>query len=248
MIPRVLSALIVVFWLVMTSLLVRLEIDPDKSSVLAVPPTHVFNLMFTHEQTSELSIADSNGTTIGNLMLRPKTDPNLNERTLDFSGGFLVSTQTVRRQRVNWRGSLSLDHAYGMLHWEFDFDLREPATHVHINLNPQDHQIHYAIHQGGQLIEQSSLSPNEAGLNSLLRDKLFLDPAVIENFRGNFRPPTLSAKQTELSYRKEKIVAYLLTVKQGETELAEIHVSQLGQILLAKTIFGYTFSADDVMP
>jgi len=32
------------------------------------------------------------------------------------------------------------------------------------------------------------------------------------------------------------VVAYLLTLKQGETTLAEIYVSQLGQVLTAKTL------------
>lgn len=242
------AAFIVVFWLVMISLLLRLEISPDQSGILTVPASHVFNLMFAHQQTSELFITDSRREHIGNLTLRPKTDPRLDERSLGFGGGFLFKMPNTRCRRINWNGSLTMDRAFKTLHWEFDFDFREPDTHVHASLNPGDHQIHYKIKQGGQIIEQSSFPADDPGVNSFLRDKLLFDPGVVENFRSNLNPPTLTAKQTELKYRKEKIAAYLLTVRQGEIVLAEIYVSQLGQILTAQTIFGCTFSAEDMMP
>ena len=56
-----------------------------------------------------------------------------------------------------------------------------------------------------------------------------MDPGVFSNIPATISAPTISAKQTELKIRKEKIIAYLVSIKQGETTLAEIYVSQLGQ-------------------
>ena len=41
---------------------------------------------------------------------------------------------------------------------------------------------------------------------------------------------------------------YLVTVQQNGQVLLEFHVDQLGKILHAKTLIGYTLTPDDVIP
>src|SRR5438552_3366489 len=99
MLYRFSAVLIVAFWLVMTVLLVRLEIAPERSNVLKLPPSHVFNLMFARGQRSELNIFE-NGQRIGNLMLQPKVAAGENPRVLEFAGSVAVKLFSASRQRV----------------------------------------------------------------------------------------------------------------------------------------------------
>lgn len=256
---RVFSALIVVFWLVMMALLIKLEWKPDESNLLVVPPEHVLKLMFLHDQVSELSILD-NGKPIGNVMLHPQTDPATGNRTLILTGGFSYLPQGAKRkQRLSWESNIVMDHTYGAKTFEFTATIPSPATRVHVVLDPINKRGDYDIQQGKAAPLKSSVPLTEEGVMSLLRDELGYDPSAMLQgtpFGGLGSPgsmagmhaPVLTAKQTQLSIRKEKVAAYLLTFKQGETTLAEIYVSQLGQVLLAKSIFGYSLATEDTLP
>jgi hypothetical protein len=247
-INRTAAFLIVAFWLMMTGLLIRLEVSPDKSGVLAMPPEHVFKLMFTHEQLSELRIMDR-GLPIGNLRLIPKSNPATAEHTLDFTGNLLVHLpDNPKKQRISWTGTLTMDRAFATQRFHLTLTLRDPGYHLLLDLDPTARQANYEIKQGDSVIKKSVISLDEKAASALLHDELGFDPGLLQNIGGNIGKPALTAKQTELKVRKEKIVAYLLTLQQGETPVVETYVSQLGQILLVKTIFGYTLSAEDMMP
>ena len=248
MISRLLTGFIVCFWLVMSFMLIRLEINPDKSDLLTVPPSHLLNLMFTHGQSSELDIME-NGSPVGNLALRPRLDPDSGQRSLAFSGNFLIRTATAsKKQRITWDGTLDMDRLYNATDFRLSVTFREPACRVRLKLNPAEKKVEYEVREGDRVTRQSSLTLDQAGATSLLREEFGVDPASVQNLRSNFSAPVFSAKQTELKVRKEKVIAYLLTIKQGELVVGEIYISQLGQILTAKTIFGYSFNAEDMMP
>ncbi len=248
MINRAAAFSIVAFWLVMTGLLIRLEVSPDQSGVLAMPPEHVFKLMFTHEQISDLRIVDG-GLPIGSLRLIPKSNPDTAEHTLDFTGSMLIHLpDNPKKQRISWTGTLTMDRVFVTQHFHLTLTLRDPGYHLLLDLDPATKQANYEIKQGDSVIRKSGISLDEKGVAELLRDELGIDPGALQNIGGNIGKPTLSAKQTEIKARKEKIVTYLLTLRQGETPVIETYVSQLGQILLVKTLFGYTLTADDMMP
>jgi len=250
---RILTGVIVCFWLVMTFELVRLEINPDRSDLLTVPPSHVLKLMFTHGQTSELDVVE-NGSPVGNMSLTPKTDSETDNHSLDFSGNILVRIPNApKKQRVSWDGILKMDHSYKTSNLQLTVNLlpvnpREIAYHVHLNLDPVAKEVEYEVKEGDQSIKKSSFSADTQGVSSLLRDEFGLDTTFLANIHSNIATPTLSAKQTEIKIRTEKTIAYLLSIEQGETVVAEIYVSQLGQILTTKTIFGYNLNAADTLP
>ena len=253
MLHRIFTGVIVCFWLVMTSQLIRLQVNPDRSDLLVVPPSHVFKLMFTHEQTSELDIVE-NGSPIGNISLNPKTDPALDKRSLDFSGSLLFHLpNTPKAQRVSWNGTWETDNSYKTSNLHLTLNLlpvvpHDPTFHLHLDFDPASEQVEYEYKEGDQSVRKSTVTANIKGAISLLRDEFGVDPSFLQNMPRNIEIPTLTAKQTAITVHAEKTVVYLLTVKQGEIVVAEIYVSQLGQILAAKTIFGYTFRAPDMLP
>lgn len=69
----------------------------------------------------------------------------------------------------------------------------------------------------------------------------------LPSLTGVWVPPTVTARKCRLRVRDETIEAYQLTVRQGDARLAEIFVSQLGQVLVARTTHGYRLAADDMM-
>jgi hypothetical protein len=56
MIYRTVAALIVCFWILMTTLLIQNEVNPEDSRVREVPLTNVLKLLYLHEQASDLKI------------------------------------------------------------------------------------------------------------------------------------------------------------------------------------------------
>ena len=248
MASRIVSGVIVCFWIVMTSLLIRLEINPDNSNLLTLPPSHVFKLMFMHQQISDLSITQ-NGKTVGNLMLRPKMDAELGKQTLIFTGGVLfLAPGTQKKQRISWDGTLVMDRAFNTLSLSLTANLQEPPYLIHLYLDPLAKRADYDLLLSGHPVKKSSVALTQEGVSSLLRDELGIDPGILQNAPVSVGTPTLTAKQTELTIRKEKVVAYLLTLKQGETTVAEVYVGQLGQVLTAKTLIGYNLSTEDLTP
>ena len=242
---RILSVAIVGFWIVMTSLLIHLERRPDNSNLLTLPPSHVFKLMFMHQQISELTITQE-GKPVGNRMLHPKSDSNTNEHSLVFSGGFsFLPPGALKKQRLAWDGEIVMDHAFKMTAMNLSASLQDSPYHVHLSIDPAKDRAAYEVLAGNRSFKHSTIPLSQEGVGTLLRDELGIDPGMMQSFPVSLNSPTLTAKQTELKIRKENVVAYLLTLKSGETTLAEIYVSQLGQVLTAKTFLGYDFATED---
>ena len=232
----------------MTSLLIRLELHPDQSDLLTLPASRVFQVMFMHQQVSDLTITQD-GKPIGNLVLRPMTDTSLKERSLAFSGGFsFLPPGAQRKQRIAWDGTLVTDLAFNTRSLSLNASLQDPPYRIHLEIDPLKNRADYDMEIRTHPLRHASIPLNQEGLSALLRDELGIDPAVLQNLPVNTVSPTLTAKQTELKIRKEKVAAYLLTLKQGETTLAEIYVSQLGQVLTAKTLLGYNLTTEDLSP
>ena len=248
MVSRIITAAIVCFWIVMTTLLIHLETYPDQSDLLTLPASHVFRLMFLHQQISDLTISQ-NGHTLGNLMLHPESDASLDERSLVFSGGISVQPPGAdKKQRLTWDGTLVMDHAFKTRSLVLTASLQDPPYHIHLDIEPLNNRADYDLALAARPVKHASIPLTQDGINSLLRNEFGLDPALLQNIPMKVGAPTLTAKQTELKIRNENVVAYLLTFKQGETTLAEIYVSQLGQVLTAKTLLGYNFSTEDLSP
>lgn len=244
---RIFAALIVGFWLVMSALLFRLEVHPEKSTLLDVPVSHVLKLMFVQAQPSNLNIVVG-GQHMGSLSIRPNTTADKQTRSVAFAGNLSLQLPMMSRQRVAWDGTLDLDRAFEMTALKFSVLVRESGYTTEFIIDPRAHRVSYRMLQRGRFITQSSLPLDSDGASSALL-QLGIDPTILANLRENFASlasPTMTAKQSELKIRNEKIDAYQLTVRQGDAVIADIYVSQLGQILLAKTPLGFTLSSEDI--
>lgn len=241
---RIFVAFIVGFWLVMSALLIRLEVQPENTNLLAVPVSHVLKLMFAQAQPSNLNIFEG-GQHIGGVSIRPSVKPEKNARSVAFGGNLSLRLPLMERQRVIWDGVLDLNRALELTGLHFKVSVRESGYSTEVSIDPGANRLSYVVSQGGSIISQSSLTMDSNGARLVLF-QLGIDPGVLANLGSNVVAPTMTAKQSELKIRNEKIDAYQITVRQDDTVIADIYVSQLGQILLAKTPFGFTLSSEDI--
>lgn len=244
---RYFPAFIVGFWLLMMVLLIRLQIHPEGSDVLSVPPTHILELMFTHGQGSDLSVYNNSDRRIGSISLRPSRLKEAGERKLEFSGNVQLNLPGVAGQRLFWETHTRLDDRFSVVGAEVRLTMREPEYRLMVKINPANRIANYTLSRGSETVDSSSVELTEKGLEKLLV-KLGIDPAGLKALRAGAEPPDVSATRTKFAVRGEKIEAYRVTVRQNEQKVAEAYVSQLGQVLLLKTSLGFRFVQDDFLP
>lgn len=245
MICRAGSIFIVVFWIVMTALLVRLEIAPESSELLDVPISHVVSLLFLHEQSSSLNVYDGTSL-IGTLSLRPSS-PAPDERSLDFSGYVSAQLPMLNRQRVGISGAARLNAALALSDLKFNVNLAKPPTELQTSIEPRAGLARYRVVSDGVAGPESQIALTEKGALDALRSA-GLSEQLFPSGPMKMPTPLVTARRAQFKLRHDTIEAYLVRVQQGGTVLAEIYVSQLGQVLWAKTFLGYTLSSDDLLP
>lgn len=246
MVQRLIAVGIIAFWSVMMTLLVRLELYPERSPLASIPVSVVTKLMFHHAQTSDLNIYE-NGQPVGRFSLHPKTIDDGRHRSLDFAGGMHLRVPMMPRQRLQLEGVMELDRASKIVSLRLNLAVREPGYRLLVNLPRGGKAVHYELKQGEEIVQSSSLNPDTATTNEMLKG-LGLDPQTTQRLRQSVSAPVITAKRSELQIRSDKVLAYLLTIKQGEAVIANVYVSQLGQILKATTAIGYTLAPADAFP
>lgn len=249
MLHRLAAVLIILFWLAMTALLVRDELHPDDSRVRAVPLQHVLKLLYLHEQPSDLRIyADMQ--LLGYLHLRPRIDPETTLRQLEFNGTFQIRLGPSARQRFSWDGLLQLDQTYAFRQLDFGLTVHNPfPTRAEVAIRPDTQRAHVTLKERDQIFDERDYSLDEMGLRQLL-EQLGADPAMFSAVISSQAAPRLEwrARRSSLQVQNQRVDTYLVVCEQGGQTLAEIHLSQLGHVLHARTLLGYTFVPDDVAP
>ncbi len=255
MLYRTLAVLVVAFWLTMIGLLVRKESDSAGSVLREVPVGHVVKLLLMHEQRSDLNIHNDK-LRVGYVRIHPQKRKGDRERVIEFSGHVQIIVPGVERQRVQWDGELELEKTLATRRFAIGLTFRDPsqrsdlASRVEVVVEPAKNLLTWSLHSPGIPAGQPhSYSLDEAGLQSALGE--LLDPAVIPLLQKQTRsmsPPVIKALQSSMLIHGESIDTYLVTIEQSGQTLLECDISQLGQILRAKTLIGYTLAPDDLIP
>jgi hypothetical protein len=249
MFPRLAAVLITVFWVIMWALLIRTELEPDGASLRAVPVEHVLKLMFRHQQPSDLSIKGE-GRLIGHLRLLPRILPNDQSRVLDYSGSLQLRLPGAGRQRISWLG----DSTFGR-----DLALRQLGMNMKVHHPVQEHltdsdlifaydaatkKARYELRAGQVILERQEFDATETGLRKLAA-RSGLDPTVLQTVNVKSEtPPKITAQRSSFRIRTEEIETLLLTVEYNEQTMLQVHVSDLGQVIHAKTVLGWTLESD----
>jgi hypothetical protein len=239
MLYRVLMLGIVCFWLAMMGQLVRLETHPEETDILNVPVPYIVSVMFRYGQISLLNIHDGSRT-VGSMELRPSTT-GTNSRALNVSGSLDLPGQDP----FHFDGDLKMDAASRLRTFRVGITVGRQNYHVILSGDMDSKSLRYEARLGNQLVGSESL-PMETGaiVHTLSRD-LGLDPRLIPLETGGVAPPDISARETQITLRSGELQVYEITVNEAGAPLLDFYMTQLGQVVLAKTSFGYTLSAED---
>lgn len=250
MLYRIAALGIALFWLVMMGMLIKLETQPDSTDILDVPVSYVERIIFKHGQQSILTVRDGD-MPVGNFSMRPSIT-GTNGRALDFSGSFsFLLPLATGRQRLSFNGKLNMDAALATR--EFHLDLNMAQSHSGLTLagDTTTHKLTYAVTQAGRRVSGQTLAMDPATLGPALLSNLGIEtPALTAALTllpiGAGPPPDVSARETEITLHGEKLQVYEVSVREGSVDVADLYVTELGQIVLAKTGFGYTLGTEDV--
>ena len=246
---RLLSISIVLFWLTMTTLLVRTEFWPNYSMLRTVPLEHVAKLMWLHEQASDLTVSNE-GLRVGHLTIHPKIRPEDGARVLEYSGNLSVRLPGSPRNRISWDGIAEFDAEWNLGSLLLGLGMREPSLmRAEILVKPSENHATYRLMNNGRAIESEEFTLDERGLKKVLT-QVDLDPALYDTFRSSSTAaaPIITAQLSSITAHHERIDTYLVEVRQGGQTLLEAHISQLGQVLRMRTLVGYTLAPDDLIP
>lgn len=257
MLPRLAAFTIVIFWFVMTLLLVRNEISPEASRLREVPVAHVLKLLYLHEQPSDLTVYNG-PTSIGHVRLHPRLDGNPNNRLLDLSGDLQLALSPSDRGRFNWLGHLEMTPEFAIRNSRWALTVLEPGyLRAEIETSERSKAAHYVLRTrdaiagsgrpADRVISEGDLPTDQAGLEGLAKQlNLGANLDALTKQGAAQGTPAFRARQSSLKWRGERTETYLVTVEQNGQQLIEAHISQLGQVLLARTALGYTLRSSDL--
>jgi hypothetical protein len=239
MLYRALILGIICFWAVMMVQLVRLETHPDSTDILDVPVPYVVGVMFRYGQLSLLNIRDGSKS-IGSMEVRPSTTGS-DGRALNLSGSLDLPGQ----EPFNFDGLLKMDSSSRLRAFRMDVAVRKQNYHVLLTGDMATKTLHYETLVGGQITSSQSLPMEPTALEHALAQNLGLDPRMIPLGAAGIAPPDITARETQITLRSGELQVYEITVAEAGAPLLDLYMTQLGQVVLAKTSFGYTLSAED---
>jgi len=242
MLYRTVALAITAFWLVMMTLLVRLETHPDATDILDVPVSYVARIIFKYNQRSLLIVTEGEER-VGSIYIRPSITGR-DGRMLEFSGAMPVPLPTGGRDRVNFSGTMEMDAALRLLDFHIELNLPGPRYRLEVKGNLPRKILACDLSQGGQAITSLRLPMDAASLGPALMQGLGLDPRLLPIAPGALPAPSLTARETEITVQGAQLEVYQVTLLDGSATVADIYVTQLGQVILAKTGFGYTLAAE----
>jgi hypothetical protein len=247
MLYRAAAILVVIFWLTMTGLLLRNEVRPGDSALREVPVGHVVKLLFHHQQTSDLNIVNDR-LRLGRLRILPQSDKTTGLRVIAFDGDLHLTVPGAKRQRVAWKGELEMDKALVTQRFQLGVTTHDPMEiRSEIVVLPKENVARYQVSAGGT-VERQEFSLDERGARQVFQ-QLGIDPEMLPAAQmPHPKPPTVRAQQSSMEIHGERMDTYLVTVESNGQTWLECHVDQLGKIVKATTLLGYTLTPDDITP
>ena len=256
---------IILFWLVMTGLLLRVELFPERGDLLPVPIPYIAKLIFVHQQPSDL-ILYLKKERLGNVHLvtqlaKDPEDPSHGiVELVGCTGAVALRLPGVPYKRATFRFNTELTLRHEMRSFECVTTLYTPqqapedVLTIQFDGRPPRDEYHYVIHHGTRTDKE-----NSGTVAALLDDpdlQVFpFDPrALIKQAmssaagRDAAGRMSLSAHRGTLHFNGEDLETYVVAIRLADSLESTIHVSQLGQILAVNTFAGYDLYDEALTP
>jgi hypothetical protein len=251
MIHRFAAMLIVIFWLCMTGLLVVREMYPEVTRLNHVPTSYVAQLIFQHQQPSDLQIYEGPKET-GYIHLQPRRVAQTGAQILELHGNLGVELPGGGgRQRLSWVGAMEMDVNFRVQRIRLNLAFQQGGGQLEILVEPPRNIARYSVKMAGGVSETTELTLDEAGFSSLMA-KAGLGTVALPQMRAagaQMSGPEFTAQTSSLQLNGETVSTYYFSMKVEEQPIIEAHLSQLGQVLRAQIpLLGYKFAPQNVAP
>jgi len=254
MIYRTVAVFIVLFWLTMTGLLMHQQMRPGNSALREVPVAHVVKLLFMHRADPEISKSRlniySDKLRLGQLNITPDTGDRGQHRDLKFDGDLQILIPGGKREHIAWRGVLQMDKLLTIKRFQLAVDTHTPTDLTsEIVVVPEENIAHFQLSAPNGVVERQDYTLDERGARTAL-EQVGLDPTLlpISTKQPSAAALECKARQSSLDVPGGRMDTYLVTVESNGQTLLECHVDQLGRIVRATTLLGYTLSAEATTP
>ena len=248
MLHRLTILLITGFWLAMTGLLVVRELYPEATRLNAVPVGYVGQMVFQHEQTSDLRI-DSSGKESGFLHIQPRNIAGSGKRNLELSGSLSFTLPGNSPQRLAWGAVLELGRDFSPQRLHLDLSTQEPGQHLDVTVDFAGKKAVFGAKVGSEVVNETAFTLDEAGFGMLM-SRAGVNPMMMKQLKasqGGIPRMEFSAQSSSIVISGQKLSTFLLTLKAGGQNLIEAQISQLGQVLSARApMLGVKFTSSNL--
>ena len=250
MLRRLFVTLIVLFWSVMTGMLVVRELYPESSRLNEVPVPFLGKLLFQHLQSSDLQIYND-AKEIGYMHFQPKILRDGAELRMEFNGSLNFELPGMGSHHFSWIGNAQLDPALRLQKVQFYVASAGPGGQLEVTLDPIAHTASYSVREGTHSTEPVTFTTDEKGVAALLA-QMGISPALLAQVRtqtSTMPAPDFTVQQSSTKLNGESIASYLFSMKMDEQVLRDAHLSQLGQVLRARVpLLGYKLAPAGIAP
>lgn len=234
------------FWATMWAFLIRSELRPDQTALHTLPVELVWKQMFEHEQVSDLFLRENN-LSIGRLRLEPRARPP--GYALGVSGNLQFTPAGVPPQHASWEGSVMLDGKFHVLEIQGTYRslappaLSIPPARLQFTADLVKKEGWYRYHSGDEIVAEQRFTLDLAGFAEVLK-RWEIDPTWSRQFTtlSGDHPAQVTARQTRFTLpdvQGETVDATLVALTMHGQSWLEIYLSQLGQVLQVKTLWGW---------
>jgi hypothetical protein len=253
MLYRTAAVFIVLFWLTMTGLLVHQELHPGESAFREIPVSHVVKLIFMHRQEQQHPtplLITSDKQRIGEVRLVPKVDPETQDHNFEVHGYLQIAVPGSRRERIDFSGVVNMDKLLNIKRIDLSVKTRAPNDmETVVQILPPSNLARYEVRSRGLVADRQDFTLDEQGARAVL-EHAGVDPSLLPiSWKAQAAAEyTAKARLSSLSVHGGQMDTYLVTVESNGQTLLECHVDQLGRIVHASTLLGYTFAPEDITP
>lgn len=170
---------------------------------------------------------------------------------IEISGNLQLQIPGAAKQRIGWDGLVELSPTFQMERLQLRTAAREasaaavPENTAYIEYDAPTRIVRYELKLSGQTIDEHQFTADEAGIRDLL-ERSGVDSQLLQfaNVKSEGSTASVSAQRASLRIKDDKVDTLLVSLQVNGQTMLEFHVSQLGQILHAKTLTGWTLQAE----
>ena len=234
MLHRLAIILITGFWLAMTGLLVVRELYPEATRLNAVPVGYVGQIMFQHEQASDLRIFSSKKET-GFFHIQPRNVAGSGSRNLELNGSINLTLPGSRPQHIAWAAVFGLSHDFTPERLHLDLSTPEPGQHLDVTVDFAAKKATFGAKVGDHVVNETAFTLDEAGF-AMLMSSAGMDPMMMRQLlasQGEIPKLEFGAQSSSTVLSGQKLSTFLFSLKVGGQNVFDAQISQLGQVLSA---------------